>query len=149
MFNNFPSIIFKNVSKKFFLQEDKTFKEALPSLLLGKPWAKEFSALNDISFEIKCGETVGIVGNNGAGKSTILKLIAGVTVPTEGAIKVNGNVAPLIELGAGFHQELSGLENIYLNAAILGMHKKEIDLVIDKIIDFSGLAGFIHHTPAT
>ena len=69
MFNNFPSIIFKNVSKKFFLQEDKTFKEALPSLLLGKPWAKEFSALNDISFEIKCGETVGIVGNNGAGKS--------------------------------------------------------------------------------
>ena len=144
MFNNFPSIIFKNVSKKFFLQEDKTFKEALPSLLLGKPWAKEFSALNDISFEIKCGETVGIVGNNGAGKSTILKLIAGVTVPTEGAIKVNGNVAPLIELGAGFHQELSGLENIYLNAAILGMHKKEIDLVIDKIIDFSGLAGFIH-----
>ncbi|KKQ83991.1 MAG: Polysaccharide export transporter [Candidatus Daviesbacteria bacterium GW2011_GWF2_38_7] len=89
---------------------------------------------------IKCGETVGIVGNNGAGKSTILKLIAGVTVPTEGAIKVNGNVAPLIELGAGFHQELSGLENIYLNAAILGMHKKEIDLVIDKIIDFSGLA---------
>lgn len=144
MTNNPPSITFKNVYKRFLLQEDKTFKEALPSLLLGKPWAKEFLALNDISFEIQKGETVGIIGDNGAGKSTILKLIAGVTSPTKGIVDVLGKVAPLIELGAGFHQELTGLENIFLNAAILGMHKKEIELVVDKIIAFSELKEFIN-----
>lgn len=137
-------IIFKDVYKQFFLQEEKTFKEALPSLLLGKPWAKELLALNNVSFEVKRGETIGIIGNNGAGKSTALKLIAGVTSPTKGNVIVEGKVAPLIELGAGFHQELTGLENIYLNAAILGMHRKEVDLVIDNIIDFSGLRDFIH-----
>lgn len=142
--NNNPTIIFQNISKRFFFQEDRTFKEALPGLLLGKPWAKEFLALDNISFEIKKGETVGIIGKNGAGKSTILKLIAGVTSPTKGTIVVNEKVAPLIELGAGFHQELTGYENIYLNAAILGMHKKEIDLVVDQIIDFSELKEFIH-----
>ena len=135
MDNKNVSIQFKNCTKKFYLQEDKTFKEFLPNLILGKSWAKELIALNDISFEIKQGETVGIVGKNGACKSTLLRLIAGVTSPTKGEVKVEGKVAPLIELGAGFHHELSGYENIFLNAAILGMHKKEIELVLDKIIE--------------
>lgn len=138
------AIQFKNVTKMFYLQEDKTFKEFLPNLILGKSWAKEFLALSNVSFDIKRGETVGIVGKNGAGKSTLLKLIAKVTAPTKGQTIINGKVAPLIELGAGFHHELTGYENILLNAAILGMHKKEIEEIIDKIIEFSELKEFIH-----
>lgn len=137
------AIQFKNVTKKFYLQEDKTFKEFFPNLVLGKSWAKEFIALTDLSFEIKPGETVGIIGKNGAGKSTLLKLIAGVTTPSKGKSFINGKVAPLIELGAGFHHELTGYENIMLNAAILGMHKKEIEAVIDRIIEFSELEEFM------
>ncbi len=138
------SISFKNVTKRFYLQDDRTFKELLPNLLTGKPWAKKFTALSDINFEITGGETVGIIGRNGAGKSTILKLIAGVTYPTTGQVKINSKVAPLIELGAGFHHELSGYENIFLNAAILGMHKKEIESKVKEIIEFSELSEFIH-----
>lgn len=137
-------ISFKNVTKNFYLQDDRTFKELLPSLLTGKPWARKFSALTGISFDITGGETVGIIGKNGSGKSTILKLIAGVTYPTTGKVHIEGKVAPLIELGAGFHYELSGFENIFLNAAILGMHKKEIEAKVEEIIEFSELAEFIH-----
>lgn len=138
------AIQFKNVTKGFYLQIDKTFKEAIPNLLLRRPWAKKLIALSDISFTINKGEIMGIIGKNGAGKSTILKLIAGVTAPSKGQVIINGKVAPMIELGAGFHHELTGYENIFLNAAILGMHKKEIELAIDKIIEFSELAEFIH-----
>lgn len=134
----------KNITKKFFLQEDKTFKEFLPNLLLGKSWAKELIALDNISFEVKQGETVGIIGKNGAGKSTLLKLMAGVTAPTKGEIIVREKVAPLIEVGAGFHHELTGYENIFLNGAILGLHKKEIEAVVDNVIEFSELKEFIH-----
>lgn len=136
-------IVLKKVTKKFSQQEDKTFKEFLPNFLLGKSWAKQLVALDNVSFEIKKGETVGMIGKNGSGKSTLLKLIAGVTTPTKGEINVEGKVAPLIELGAGFHHELTGLENIYLNSAVLGMHKKEIEQVLDKIIEFSELKEFI------
>jgi len=104
----------------------------------------EVIALDNISFEIKKGESVGIVGRNGAGKSTLMKLIASVTYPTRGKVSVHGKIAPLIELGAGFHHELSGYENIFLNAAILGMHKKQIDAVAEEIIDFSEIREFIH-----
>lgn len=134
----------KKVTKKFFLQEEKTFKEFLPNFLLGKSWAKQMTALDNISFEITRGETVGIIGKNGAGKSTLLKLIAGVTVPTIGEIVVDERVAPLIEVGAGFHQELTGFENIFLNGAILGMHKKQIEEVVESIIDFSEIREFIN-----
>lgn len=133
----------KKVTKNFFLQEDRTFKEFLPNFLLGKSWAKQLTALDDVSFVIEKGETVGIVGKNGAGKSTLLKLMAGVTTPTKGEIIVTERVAPLIEVGAGFHHELTGLENIFLNGAILGMHKKEIEAIVDNIIDFSELRKFI------
>lgn len=139
-----PVISFKNVTKEFYLQDDRTFKEYLPSLFLGKPWAKKLAALSNLSFEIYKGSTVGIIGKNGAGKSTILKLIAGVTAPSKGKVIVREKVAPLIELGAGLHFELSGYENIFLNAAILGMHKKEVEQVTDSIIAFSELGEFIH-----
>jgi len=141
------AISFSNVSKKFL-----TGKKYYPSL---RDWIgtffskkffkgkKSFKALNNVSIEIRKGESVGIIGPNGAGKSTILKLISKVTIPTSGEIKVNGSVAGLLELGAGFHPELTGRENIWFNATILGMKRNEIEQKIDKIIDFSELGKFI------
>lgn len=131
------------LSKKYYLQKQKTFKEFLPALFTGNSWAKDFWALTDINFSIEKGESLGIIGKNGAGKSTLLKLIAGVTSPTKGSIRINGRVAPLIELGAGFHPELTGKENIYLNGSILGMRKTEIDEKFDDIVHFSELEEFI------
>ncbi len=137
-------INFQHVTKKYHLQEDRTMKELIPSLIKGKAWSKMYTAIDDANFSITEGETVGFVGKNGAGKSTLLKLIAGVTYPSSGRVSVEQKVAPLIELGAGFHHELSGYENIFLNAAILGMHEKEIKLKVDSIIEFSELQKFIH-----
>ena len=102
-----------------------------------------FYALDDVSFEVRKGEAVGIIGHNGAGKSTILKLISQVTGPTTGSIELNGRVASMLEVGTGFHPELSGRENIYMNGAILGMTKAEIDSKIEDIIDFSECRQFI------
>ena len=101
------------------------------------------NALSAINLEIKKGEVVGIIGKNGAGKSTLLKLLSEVTTPTTGSIKVKGRIAALLEVGTGFHPELTGRENIFLNGAILGMTKKEIDSRIEEIIDFSGVAKYI------
>jgi len=139
-----PTISFSHVDKEFYLQEDRTFKELIPSLISGKPWAKKHIVFHDISFTIEPGETVGIVGQNGAGKSTAMKLMAGVTYPTRGTVEVRGKISPLIELGAGFHWELSGYENIFLNAAILGMHKQEIEAVFDQIVAFSEIDEYLH-----
>ena len=102
-----------------------------------------FAALDDVSFTIEKGETVGIIGSNGAGKSTILKLLAHITYPTSGKIAVLGSVASLIELGAGFHPELTGRENIYLYGAIMGMRRAEVRARFDEIVDFSELHRFI------
>ncbi len=104
---------------------------------------EKFLALDDVSFEVKKGERVGIIGQNGAGKSTLLKLISRITAPTSGAIYLNGRVASMLEVGTGFHIELTGRENIYMNGAILGMTKKEIDRKIEDIIDFSEVREFI------
>jgi lipopolysaccharide transport system ATP-binding protein len=98
-----------------------------------------FWALKDVSFDIRKGDRVGIIGKNGAGKSTLLKILSRITTPTEGTIKINGKIASLLEVGTGFHGELTGKENIYLNGAILGMKKRRIDEKIDSIIDFSGI----------
>lgn len=103
--------------------------------------------LRDVSFEVKQGEVVGIVGKNGAGKSTLLKILSRITAPTKGRIEIHGKVSSLLEVGTGFHQELTGRENVYLNGTILGMRKKEIDRRFDEIVDFSGIEKFID-TPA-
>lgn len=104
---------------------------------------KPFTALEDVSFSVKPGETVGLIGSNGAGKSTLLKLISRITSPTRGRILINGRVASMLEVGTGFHQELTGRENIYLNGSILGMSRAEIDAKIDSIIAFSECENFI------
>ncbi len=117
-----------------------------PNLKIGETaYAKNerFLALQDISFSVKPGEAVGIIGHNGAGKSTLLKLISRVTAPSSGNIYLNGRVASMLEVGTGFHPELTGRENVYLNGAILGMTKKEIDKKFDEIVDFSEISQFI------
>ena len=102
-----------------------------------------FKALDDVSFTVEPGEVVGIIGHNGAGKSTLLKMLSRISTPTSGSVKVNGRVAPLIEVGAGFVGDFTGRENVYLNGAILGMPKKEIDRKFEEIVDFAEIADFI------
>jgi len=133
----------KNVSKKFRLYHEKT--RSLKERILGRSRNvyEELWALKDINLEIKKGETVGIIGVNGSGKTTLLKLIAKILYPTEGEIITKGKIATLIELGAGFHPDLTGRENVYLNGAILRMTKKEIDEKFDDIVKFAEIEKFI------
>jgi ABC-type polysaccharide/polyol phosphate transport system ATPase subunit len=144
-----PVISVSHVTKSFtFLTERPTsVKSLLVNLLKGKfSFGKKnsFQVLDDVSFDIYPGEFVGIMGKNGAGKSTLLKLISGIYTPTSGTIKTKGSIAPLIELGAGFHPELTGIENIFLNASILGFGKQEAESKINEIIEFSELGEHIH-----
>lgn len=141
--NQTIAISVAEASKLFRLQKQRTFKELLPALFGGQKAVEHFWALENINLKIKKGETVGIIGPNGAGKSTLLKLMAGVTKPTKGKITLNGKIAPLIELGAGFHPELTGRENIFLNGIILGLSKKEVTDRFSEIVDFAELWEFI------
>ena len=133
----------ENLTKAYSLQKHKTFKEFLPALFSGHETKTKLLALSHLNFEIKKGESLGILGKNGSGKSTLLKIIAGVTKPSDGRITVSGRVAPLIELGAGFHPELTGRENTYLNGSILGIRKKQMERLYKGIVDFSDLQDFM------
>ncbi|MFC9917634.1 ABC transporter ATP-binding protein [Agromyces binzhouensis] len=139
-----PSIIVDGVSKKFSIRHTHSLKEAFVSWVKRKKvGSTTFDALHDISFTVGEGESVAIMGLNGSGKSTLLKLISGVLEPDDGRVLTRGRVAGLIEVGAGFHPDLSGRENVYLNAAILGMGKSEIDARFDQIVEFSEIGEFI------
>jgi ABC-type polysaccharide/polyol phosphate transport system ATPase subunit len=139
-----------HVSKKFRRGEiHDSLRDLIPALtgrfLRGSSELEkqEFWALDDVCFEVERGEAFGIIGPNGAGKSTILKLLSGILVPTRGQLSVNGSLSALIEVGAGFHPDLTGRENIYLNGSILGMKRQEIAAKFDEIVEFSGLAEFL------
>ena len=131
------------VSKRFRIYKNRN--QSLKGAFLQRSRAQfeEFWALDDVSFDIPQGKTFGLLGHNGSGKSTLLKCIAKILTPDKGTISSTGRMAAMLEVGSGFHPELSGRENIYLNGAILGMSKKEIDSKLDAIIDFSGVERFI------
>lgn len=131
------AIEFNNVTKDYPLFHQKTLKEFADAFFKRRKTIEKVRALKNVSFVIKKGETVGIIGRNGAGKSTVLKLIAGVSSPTFGKVLVLGKVSPLIELGAGFHPELTGRENIFLNGVLLGFSEEFIRNHYQEIVDFS------------
>lgn len=134
-----------SVRYRLIKEKRKTLQEYIIYRLKGRRMDYEdFWALKSIDLEVYKGEALGIIGHNGAGKSTLLKVIAGVLKPTGGYVEINGKIAPLIELGAGFDMELTGKENIYLNASILGLSRKEINGKFEKIVEFSELSDFIH-----
>ncbi|MEI6580866.1 MAG: ABC transporter ATP-binding protein [bacterium] len=134
----------KNVSKQFSIPHDKisTLKGAFVNIFRRKT-SESFYALKNVSFEVKRGEFFGIIGRNGSGKSTLLKILAGVYANDIGTVGINGRISPFLELGIGFSPELSGRDNIYLNATVLGLSKKEIDKKFDSIVAFSELERFI------
>jgi len=146
------AVRFSRVSKRYYLGLTRASVASRASHWLGRAWRRGstasppdnlFWALRDVSFDLEQGESLALVGPNGAGKSTILKLLANITVPTSGQIEVNGQLAALIELGAGFHPDLTGRENIYLNATLLGLRAKDIDARFDDIVAFAELERFI------
>ncbi len=156
-----PIITIKNISKKYDInhlngkyvalrdvlthiaKNPFNFLKHKAKVITGLEKKEEFWALKDINLEIKKGEVLGIIGHNGAGKSTLLKILSQITPPTTGEIKINGRVGSLLEVGTGFHPELSGRENIFLNAAILGMSKREIEKKFDQIVEFAGIEKFL------
>lgn len=147
-----PIITVQNLGKKYQLAESRisnsrSMAEELSSLIKGLPvrenQTKEFWALKDLNFSIQPGETVGIIGTNGSGKSTLLKILARVTWPTTGRVEIHGRVSALLEVGTGFHLELSGRENVFLSGAMLGMKKGEVKHYFDEIVAFSGVERFL------
>lgn len=142
-----PIIEAKNVSKQFRLGQLQTIKHTVQGTLgffTGKrpEPPRLFKALDDVTFSIEPGEVVGLIGSNGAGKSTLLKILSGITSPSQGRVAVRGQVAPLIEVGAGLHPELTGRENIFLNASILGVPRSRIEALVDPILDFAEIVPF-------
>ncbi|NHA01754.1 ABC transporter ATP-binding protein [Nocardioides sp. W3-2-3] len=133
------SIVVDNITKEFTLRYHRTFKEVTVAKARGVKTSDKFNALEDVSFKVEAGESIGLMGLNGSGKSTLLKLINGVMRPDKGQVLTRGRIAGLIATGAGFHPQLSGTENLVLNAAILGMGEKELKRKYDSIVDFADL----------
>lgn len=144
-----PVIEVNNVSMRFRMANDniRSIKEYIVQLLRGKVQYKQFVALNDVSFSVQKGEVVGVIGHNGAGKSTILKIISGILKPSDGRVTVRGNIAPMLELGSGFDYDMTGKENIYLNGAILGYSKEFLDSKYEEIVEFSEIRQEFIETP--
>lgn len=140
-----PEIVrLDDVTKRFRVRKDNSLKDRIVHLgRLGSDHRQDFYAVDGVSFGVEAGTTVGLLGANGSGKSTLLKLIGGIVNPTSGTIRRRGRMAALLELGAGFHPDLSGRENVYLNAAILGLSRAEVDERFDEIVAFSGIGEFI------
>ncbi|HWR25740.1 MAG TPA: ATP-binding cassette domain-containing protein, partial [Methanosarcina sp.] len=130
---------YKTLSESF----TSTVKHPIKALKDFRRQNETFWALKDVSFEVERGDAVGIIGRNGAGKSTLLKILSRITYPTEGEIRMHGRVGSLLEVGTGFHPELTGRENVYFNGAILGMKKREIDEKFEEIVKFSGVEKFL------
>ena len=139
------AIVVENLHKSFKLPTERSWglKQAIFNRLKGVKGYTEHHVLNGIDFKIKKGEFVGIVGRNGSGKSTLLKTMAGIYVPEEGSVKINGSLVPFIELGVGFNHELSGRENVYLNGALLGFSNDEVTAMYQEIVDFAELGPFM------
>jgi ABC-type polysaccharide/polyol phosphate transport system ATPase subunit len=137
------AVVVEDISKRFRLYTDRpgNLKQAMTRFR--RVQYEEFWALRNVSLEVSPGESFGLIGHNGSGKSTLLRLMARIHRPTSGRVRTNGRVSALLELGAGFHPELSGRENIYLNGAILGLKKRELDAIFDEIVEFAGLQSFI------
>ena len=135
----------KNVTMKFRMSDQpiNSLKEIFTTAVSGKLRFNEFLALDNVSFELEKGKTLGLIGKNGAGKSTTLKLISGILKPTRGTIITRGNIVPMLELGAGFDLELTGRENIYLNGAILGYSKEYLESKYDEIVEFAEIGEFV------
>ena len=140
-----PVISLHDVSKRFVLHKDKSIKDRVLSFRNRGRSRSDFWALKDVSLDVPQGQTVGLIGHNGSGKSTLLKVIGGIIDTTNGSVRRRGRVAALLELGAGFHPDLSGRDNVYINAAILGMSTAETDAVFDDIVEFSGIGEFINN----
>lgn len=138
-----PAISVDGVWKNFRLYHERNRYIKAAMLRGRRARFEEFWALQNVTLDVPHGATVGVIGSNGSGKTTLLKCLTGIYTPERGSITINGNIAALLELGAGFHAELSGTENIYLNGSILGMSKKEIDTKFDSIVEFAGLEQFI------
>jgi ABC-2 type transport system ATP-binding protein len=138
-----PAVVVDGVCKNFRLYRERNGSLKVAIMRRGRAKYDEFEALKDVSFEIPSGSTFGLMGVNGSGKSTLLKCIANILVPESGTIMTRGKVAALLELGSGFHPELSGRENVYLNGSILGLSKQQLDARFDEIVDFAGVEQFI------
>ena len=142
-----PILEIQNVSKKFRINAQQqpylSLRDSFSNVLKGKSKTEDFWALKDVTFNVEQGDTIGIIGKNGAGKSTLLKILSKITPPTSGKIIGRGRIASLLEVGTGFHPELSGRENIFMNGSILGMRRNEIQKNFDAIVDFAGIDNFI------
>lgn len=137
------SIVVDHVSKRFTMQYARSIKQMTIAKLRGQKVSDSFLAINDVSFTVEQGESIGLMGLNGSGKSTLLKLISGVMTPDEGKVRTRGRIAGLIAAGAGFHPQLTGRDNLYLNAAILGMNEAETRRKFDQIVDFADIGKFL------